>query len=237
MANFRTFWKATTFSSVPRADRLPAGVRARARRDRRQRGGRPRVRRVRRHRDGRDRGDLLERCRRCSARSSSTASSTYDAILAAPVDVEEPVRPRCSDRIRAGFYGCFLLIVSMFFGLDPRRGCSGAALLLHHRPGVRGVRYRGRGHGRQDRPVQLRDDPGHTPLFLVAGTFFPTTSCPRGLQVAANVNPLYQLVELVRYAAPSASRRPRPDPIAVLALFALGMRRIAVRRMELRLID
>ena len=40
-----------------------------------------------------------------------------------------------------------------------------------------------------------------TPLFLVAGTFFPIDQLPEGLQVAANFNPLYQLVELVRGAA------------------------------------
>ncbi len=46
-----------------------------------------------------------------------------------------------------------------------------------------------------------------TPLFLVAGTFFPIDQLPEGFQVAAQINPLYQLVELVR-PPPSASRRP-----------------------------
>ena len=40
-----------------------------------------------------------------------------------------------------------------------------------------------------------------TPLFLVAGTFFPIDQLPEGFQVAAQFNPLYQLVELVRGAA------------------------------------
>ena len=40
-----------------------------------------------------------------------------------------------------------------------------------------------------------------TPLFLVAGTFFPIDQLPEGAQVVANLNPLYQLVELVRHAA------------------------------------
>ena len=39
-----------------------------------------------------------------------------------------------------------------------------------------------------------------TPLFLVAGTFFPIDQLPEGLQVAAQLNPLHQLVELVRHA-------------------------------------
>ena len=40
-----------------------------------------------------------------------------------------------------------------------------------------------------------------TPLFLVAGTFFPINQLPEGFQVLAQFNPLYQLVELVRGAA------------------------------------
>jgi lipooligosaccharide transport system permease protein len=75
-----------------------------------------------------------------------------------------------------------------------------------------------------------------TPLFLVAGTFFPIDQLPEGLQVAANVNPLYQLVELVRHAA-FGFEATDLIRIGVLALFALGMWRIAVHRMELRLID
>src|ERR671915_478042 len=48
---------------------------------------------------------------------------TYDAILAAPVDVEELVTAEMLwISIRAGFYGCFPLLVAMFFGLDPSPG-------------------------------------------------------------------------------------------------------------------
>ena len=39
-----------------------------------------------------------------------------------------------------------------------------------------------------------------TPLFLVAGTFFPIDGLPQWAQVAAQFNPLYHLVELVRHA-------------------------------------
>ena len=39
-----------------------------------------------------------------------------------------------------------------------------------------------------------------TPMFLVAGTFFPIDGLPEWAQVAAQFNPLYQLVELVRHA-------------------------------------
>jgi lipooligosaccharide transport system permease protein len=75
-----------------------------------------------------------------------------------------------------------------------------------------------------------------TPLFLVAGTFFPISGLPEGFQIAAQFNPLYQLVELVRNAcfgleAVDILR------VACLLAFALVLWRIAVRRMERRLID
>src|SRR5439155_21385830 len=48
---------------------------------------------------------------------------TYDAILAAPVDVEELVTAEMLwIGVRAGFYGCFPLLVAMAFGLDPAPG-------------------------------------------------------------------------------------------------------------------
>ena len=37
-----------------------------------------------------------------------------------------------------------------------------------------------------------------TPMFLVAGTFFPISGLPEWAQVAAWFNPLYHCVELVR---------------------------------------
>ena len=40
-----------------------------------------------------------------------------------------------------------------------------------------------------------------TPLFLVAGTFFPIDQLPDWAQVLAQLNPLYHCVELVRHAA------------------------------------
>ena len=40
-----------------------------------------------------------------------------------------------------------------------------------------------------------------TPLFLVAGTFFPLNRMPQWLQSLAQLNPLYHCVELVRHCA------------------------------------
>jgi lipooligosaccharide transport system permease protein len=75
-----------------------------------------------------------------------------------------------------------------------------------------------------------------TPLFLVSGAFFPIDELPEGVQVVAQLNPLHQLVELVRGGAFGY------DPIdfvrfAGLVAIAFVMWRIAVRQMTKRLID
>ena len=75
-----------------------------------------------------------------------------------------------------------------------------------------------------------------TPLFLVAGTFFPIDQLPEGFQVAAQLNPLHHLVELVRHAS-FGFESTDPLRIAVLIAFALALWRMAVRRMTARLID
>ena len=59
-----------------------------------------------------------------------------------------------------------------------------------------------------------------TPLFLVAGTFFPIDQLPEGFQVAAQFNPLHQLVELVR--TPASGSRHRSAAVAALVGFAVG---------------
>ncbi len=39
-----------------------------------------------------------------------------------------------------------------------------------------------------------------TPLFLLAGTFFPIDGLPEWAQVLAELNPLFHCVQLVRHA-------------------------------------
>ena len=75
-----------------------------------------------------------------------------------------------------------------------------------------------------------------TPMFLVAGTFFPIDQLREGFQVAAQFNPLYQLVELVRGAA-FGFEAVDLIRVAVLAGFSFVMWRVAVHQMEKRLID
>ena len=66
-----------------------------------------------------------------------------------------------------------------------------------------------------------------TPLFLVAGTFFPIDQLPEGFQVVAQFNPLYQLVELVRGAAFGFEA---VDLLRFVGLVAFVARDVAARR-------
>jgi lipooligosaccharide transport system permease protein len=75
-----------------------------------------------------------------------------------------------------------------------------------------------------------------TPLFLVAGTFFPIDQLPEAVQVVSQLNPLHHLVELVRHSAFGFETTDLLR-VAVLLVFAVVMWRVAVNRMEKRLID
>jgi lipooligosaccharide transport system permease protein len=76
-----------------------------------------------------------------------------------------------------------------------------------------------------------------TPTFLVAGTFFPISELPEWAQVAANFNPLYHCVELVRHAAFGFHVGHDLAHVGALLVFGLVMWRLAVWRMRMRLVD
>ncbi len=163
---------------------------------------------------------------------------TYDAILAAPVDVEELVTAEMLwIGLRSGVYGCFPLIVSMLFGLDPSPGMLLVPLFCF----ITALGFAGFGIATAA-SVSKIDQFSYvttlviTPLFLVAGTFFPIDQLPEALQVAAQFNPLHQLVELVRAAAFGYEATDLLR-LAGLVLFALALWRVAVSRMSKRLID
>ena len=75
-----------------------------------------------------------------------------------------------------------------------------------------------------------------TPLFLVAGTFFPIDGLPEWAQVAANFNPLYHCVELVRQA--SFGIDPGSFALHYLAILFFGLVtwRLAINRMTRKLV-
>jgi lipooligosaccharide transport system permease protein len=76
-----------------------------------------------------------------------------------------------------------------------------------------------------------------TPLFLVAGTFFPLTSLPHWAQVLGNFNPLFHCVQLVRHASFGWQGWADVGHLAVIVGFGLVMWRLAIVFLQRRLID
>lgn len=163
---------------------------------------------------------------------------TYDAFLAAPVDVDEIVTAEVTwIGIRAGVYGNAPLLVAIAFGLTPRW----TALLVPLVCLVTGLGFAAfgvlvAGIARSIDNFNYIQTLVLTPLFLLGGTFFPVSELPRAFEVAAQVNPLYHCVELVRGAVLGVAW----DDLVhagVLLLFAVVMWRLAIRQMRRRLIS
>jgi lipooligosaccharide transport system permease protein len=164
---------------------------------------------------------------------------TYDAILAAPVDTEELVTAEALWMAsRASIYGCVPLLVAMVFGLDPAWGMlavPGICFISGYGWACFGIMTAGL--------VNSIDNFSYivsavlTPLFLVAGTFFPLDQLPEWAQFLANLNPLHHCVELVRHAA--FGWEGWEDVVSVVALlgFGLTMWRVAISAMTRKLID
>ena len=163
---------------------------------------------------------------------------TYDAILAAPVDTEELVTAEALwIAVRAGVFGSMPLVVAMIFGLDPTFGMLLVPLVAFTT-----------GFGWAcfgiiiSAVLKSIDSFSYvtsiviTPLMLVAGTYFPIENLPQGAQIAANFNPLYHCVELVRHSA-FGFETVDLFHFAVLLTFALITWRVATNRMERRLIQ
>jgi lipooligosaccharide transport system permease protein len=147
---------------------------------------------------------------------------TYDAILAAPVDVEE-MAP---------------LLVAMLFGLDPSWGM----LVVPFIGAVTGLAFAALGvfaaatvskidHFNYIQSALI------TPLFLISGTFFPIDELPRGVEIVSNLNPLYHCVQLVRDAVVFGFDAADLWHAAFLIVFAFFSWRLAIWRLEKRLID
>ena len=239
LANFRSFWKATTFSSVlePIVYLLAFGLGL----------GATVVNQV----EGLDYVEFVGTGMVATAVIFSSAfpamfgtfvkhrfQRTYDAILAAPVDVEELVTAEMLwIGIRAGVYGSFPLVVTFLFGLDPTPGMLLVPLFCF----VTALAFAAFGIAIAATVAKI-DQFNYvttlviTPLFLVAGTFFPIQGLPEGVQAAAQLNPLHHLVELVRHASFGFEGLDLVR-FAVLVAFAAVLWRVAVNRMTKRLID
>jgi lipooligosaccharide transport system permease protein len=164
---------------------------------------------------------------------------TYDAILAAPVDTEELVTAEAVwIATRAGVYGCVPLIVAMVFGLDPAWGMLTVPLIAF----LAGLGWAGFGISVAGFASSFENfnyvvSAVLTPLFLVAGTFFPLSQLPGWAQALAQINPLYHLVQLVRDAVFGFEGWVDLYHLAVIVFFGLLMWRIAIYAMTRKLID
>jgi len=164
---------------------------------------------------------------------------TYEALLAAPIDVEELVTAEVLWlAMRAGVYGAAPLLVAMAFGLDPSPGM----LLVPFIGFLTGFGFAAFGVtiaalAKSIDNFNYVTSSVITPLFLVAGAFFPLDALPGWAATLAEANPLHHCVELVRDAV--FGLRPGADllHVGVLLAFALVMWRLAIWRLRLRLID
>ncbi|MGN6373551.1 MAG: ABC transporter permease [Solirubrobacteraceae bacterium] len=164
---------------------------------------------------------------------------TYDAMLAAPVDVEELITAEVLwISVRAGVYGMAPLLVGLAFGLQPEPGMLLVPLIGF----VTGLGFAC--FGVTVAAIAKTIDNFNyitsavlTPLFLVAGTFFPISNLPEWARIAAQFNPLYHCVQLVRDASIGSLGLADLGHAAVLVGFALVMWRLAIWRLGKRLID
>ena len=168
-----------------------------------------------------------------------TFQRTYDAILAAPVDTEELVTAEALwIAARAGVYGCVPLIVAMIFGLPPAWGMLTVPFICFLAGyGWASFGIMAAGFAKSIENFSYIISAVLTPLFLVAGTFFPIDNLPDWAQVLAQFNPLYHCVQLVRHAAFGFEGWIDLYHVAVIVAFGLLMWRIAIFAMERKLVN
>jgi lipooligosaccharide transport system permease protein len=164
---------------------------------------------------------------------------TYDGLLSTPVDVPEVVLAEASwIAAKAGVYGCAPLLVAMLFGLPPSWGMLAVPLIGF----VTGFGFALFGIW-MSAIVKSIDSFNYvtsaliTPLFLLAGTFFPLTNFPPIVQTLAQLNPLYHCVHLVRQAAFGWQWPDLLFNVLALLVFVGVAAFLAVRAMSKRLID
>jgi lipooligosaccharide transport system permease protein len=164
---------------------------------------------------------------------------TYDAILAAPVDTEELVTAESLwIATRAGVYGCVPLLVALIFGLDPAWGMLTVPFIAFLAGfGWAGFGIAAAGFAKSMENFSYIVSAVITPLFLVAGTFFPLSGLPRWAQILGEFNPLYHCVQLVRHAAFGWDGLADLGHVGVVVAFGFLMWRIAIHAMTRKLVD
>jgi len=163
---------------------------------------------------------------------------TYDAMLAAPVDVDELATAEMAwIGLRSGVYGTSPLIVALFFGLSPE-----PTIVLVPLVGlITGIGFAGLGLSIAASVESINNfdyvtSALITPLFLVSGVFFPIDQLPEWARILSQVNPLYHCVTVVRGCVLGLDAVDVAH-VAALIAFALVTWRIAISRMRGALID
>ena len=137
-----------------------------------------------------------------------------------------------------GVYGCIPLLVAIAFGLDPAWGMLAVPLIAFvsgYGWSCFGIMTAGFANSIENFSYIV--SAVLTPLFLVAGTFFPLDQLPEWAQLLANLNPLYHCVELVRHAAFGWEGWVDVFHAGALVAFGVLMWRIAIYAMTRKLID
>jgi len=164
---------------------------------------------------------------------------TYDAILAAPVDTEELVTAEALwIATRAGVYGCVPMLVAMVFGLDPSWGM----LLVPFIAWLAGFGWACfgimiAGFAKSIENFNYVVSAVITPLFLLAGSFFPLDEFPDWAFALAQINPLHHCVQLVRHAVFGLEGWTDLARVGALVAFGLGVWRVAIIAMTRKLVD
>jgi lipooligosaccharide transport system permease protein len=165
---------------------------------------------------------------------------TYDAILAAPVDTEELVTAEALwIATRAGVYGCVPMLVAIAFGLDPAWGMLAVPLINW----IAGFGWAAfgisvAGFAKSFENFNYVVSAVLTPLFLLAGSFFPLDNFPTWAKVLANFNPLHHCVVLVRDAVIYGwDGWIDVGRLSILIVFGLILWRVAIHAMTQKLID
>ncbi len=164
---------------------------------------------------------------------------TYDAILAAPVDTEELVTAEALwIATRSGVYGCVPMLVAMAFGLDPAWGMLAVPLIgwiAGFGWACFGISVAG--FAKSIENFNYIVSAVLTPLFLLAGSFFPLDQFPKWARVLANVNPLHHCVVLVRHAVFGWEGWQDLARVGALMAFGLIIWRVAIHAMTRKLVD
>jgi lipooligosaccharide transport system permease protein len=164
---------------------------------------------------------------------------TYDGILATPVDVPELFMAEGTwIAVKAGIFGCAPLLIAMLFGLPPSWGMLAIPFICF----LTGLGFAFMGQWFSG-IVPSMDAFTYvqsalvTPLFLLAGIYFPLSNLPQWVQTLALANPLYHCVNLVRDAVFGWQPAKDLGHVAALTIFAAIMCALSVRALRRKLID